>query len=89
MTLSELAVGSSAVVVSISPDAPQRRRLLDLGIVPGAVVLAERLSPLGDPTAYRVRGTLVALRRAQAGGVVVRPQDAPAAGCRDGSPGSP
>jgi Fe2+ transport system protein FeoA len=40
---------------------------LDLGFVPGTEVMAEMTSPGGDPTAYRVRGTLIALRHEQAG----------------------
>jgi DtxR family Mn-dependent transcriptional regulator len=44
----------------------QRRRLLDLGLVPGTDVTAEMVAAIGDPTAYRVRGTLVALRTEQA-----------------------
>jgi DtxR family Mn-dependent transcriptional regulator len=43
-----------------------RRRLLDLGFVPGTVVGVEFVSPVGDPTAYRVRGSVIALRRKQA-----------------------
>jgi Fe2+ transport system protein FeoA len=39
---------------------------LDLGFVPGTAVEIEMVSPGGDPTAYRVRGTVVALRREQA-----------------------
>lgn len=39
---------------------------MDLGIVPGTTVEAEYDSPSGDPTAYRIRGTLIALRREQA-----------------------
>jgi Fe2+ transport system protein FeoA len=37
-----------------------------LGILPGTAVEAELVSPGGDPTAYRVRGTLLALRAEQA-----------------------
>lgn len=44
----------------------ERRRLLDLGFVPGSAVQVEMVSPAGDPTAYRVRDTIVALRREQA-----------------------
>jgi len=43
----------------------ERRRLLDLGFVPGTTIEVEMVSPGGDPTAYRVRGTLIALRREQ------------------------
>lgn len=64
--LDELPLGRTAVVESLQTRGPQRRRLLDLGLVPGAEVTAELTSPLGEPTAYRVLGTLVVLRRAQA-----------------------
>ena len=38
---------------------------MDLGILPGTTIEAELRSPSGDPTAYRVRGALIALRREQ------------------------
>jgi DtxR family Mn-dependent transcriptional regulator len=44
----------------------ERRRMLDLGIVPGTIIEPEMNSPGGDPTAYRIRGTLIALRHEQA-----------------------
>jgi DtxR family Mn-dependent transcriptional regulator len=66
--LSRLRNGERARVVSLSPRCrgPERRRLLDLGIVPNTTIEAVMTSPSGDPTAYRVRQTLVALRREQA-----------------------
>ncbi|MDQ5979116.1 MAG: hypothetical protein QG602_2090 [Verrucomicrobiota bacterium] len=66
--LSELRTGQTAVVLGLSPACrgAARRRLLDLGFVPGTVVRVELVSPVGDPTAYRVRGSVVALRRQQA-----------------------
>jgi len=66
--LSGLELGQRAVVVGISGlcHGQPRRRLLDLGIVPGTVVTAELRSPSGDPTAYRIRGAMIALRREQA-----------------------
>jgi Fe2+ transport system protein FeoA len=60
-----------AVVLGLHAVGAERRRLMDLGILPGCEVRAERVSPLGDPTAYLVRGSLVALRRTQAEKVVV------------------
>jgi DtxR family transcriptional regulator, Mn-dependent transcriptional regulator len=67
-TLAEAAPGESVVVAGVAPacQGPQRRRLLDLGVVPGTVIVAELASPSGDPVAYRIRGALVALRRDQA-----------------------
>ena len=66
--LSTLELGETAQVTGISAlcRGLERRRLLDLGIVPGTVVGAELRSPSGDPTAFRVRGALVALRKEQA-----------------------
>jgi len=49
-----------------------RRRLLDLGLVPGTVVEAIRRSPMGDPTAYWIRGAVVALRKEDGDVIVVR-----------------
>jgi DtxR family Mn-dependent transcriptional regulator len=66
--LSALDVGERAKVVGISTRCrgPERRRMLDLGLVPGTLVQAEMRSPGGDPTAYRIRGGVIALRREQA-----------------------
>ena len=74
--LSEIPLGGSARVHGISPACrgQERRRLLDLGVVPGAVVAAELSAPSGDPVAYRVRGALIALRRSQADLVHVEAQ---------------
>lgn len=66
--LTNLQTGQTGKVIGLSPACrgAERRRLLDLGFVPGTTVAAEMTSPGGDPTAYRLRGTLVALRREQA-----------------------
>ena len=72
-----LALGQSAEVVALSPGlrGQERRRLLDLGLLPGTRVTAELRSPGGDPTAYRVRGAMIALREEQARQVRVTPDD--------------
>ncbi len=66
--LADVAPGDEVEVVSISPicRGAERRRFLDLGVLPGTVIRAEMKSPGGDPTAYRIRGALIALRRQQA-----------------------
>jgi len=74
-TLDQLHPGQSATVRALDSHGPERRRLMDLGLVPGTVVAAEMSSPLGDPVAYRVRGALVALRRAQAQQIHIEPDD--------------
>ena len=50
-----------------------RRRFLDLGLTPGTVIYPELQNFFGDPRAYRVRGTLIALRKDQAAQIWVKP----------------
>lgn len=56
-----------------------RRRLLELGLVPGTVVQVRSVAPLGDPLELRVRGCRLSIRRAEAAGitVVATAQEAP------------
>jgi Fe2+ transport system protein FeoA len=72
--LSELQLGESGQVVRVEGMEEQRRRLMDLGLIPGTIVVAEMDSPMGDPTAYRIRGALIALRKDQAGLIVIEPE---------------
>lgn len=67
-SLSSLGLGESAVITGISPNCrgQQRRRLMDLGIVPGTEITAELKSASGDPTAYRILGTTIGIRKQQA-----------------------
>jgi Fe2+ transport system protein FeoA len=63
-TLDALAVGQSATVAGLG--GPDRRRLMELGFVPGEKVENLGTAPWGDPVAYGVCGAVVALRRADA-----------------------
>jgi DtxR family Mn-dependent transcriptional regulator len=71
--LSAQPTGQRCRVARLSPRCrgAERRRLMDLGFVPGTTVEVELRGPMGDPTGYRVRETLVALRREQAEWVLV------------------
>ncbi len=66
--LSDLKPGQGGRVLRLSRACRgnERRRLLDLGLTAGTLVEAEMISPGGDPTAYRIRGAVIALRREQA-----------------------
>lgn len=73
--LSRLAHNQDAEIVALD-EACQgftRRRFLDLGLTPGTKIAPELKNSFGDPRAYRVRGTLIALRDDQAKMVWVRP----------------
>jgi DtxR family Mn-dependent transcriptional regulator len=75
LTLASIPSGETATVTSISRACrgQQRRRIMDLGIVPGTRITPELDSLTGDPRAYQVRGTLVALRKEQANQIFVQP----------------
>ena len=66
MLLSELKPGQEARIVSLSVKDADRRRMTDLGFIPGTPIRCEFDAPFKDPTAYSVRGTVIALRRDQA-----------------------
>jgi DtxR family Mn-dependent transcriptional regulator len=76
-TLDTLEPGEEGVVLGLSPacQGVQRRRLLDLGVVPGTRIVAELSSASRDPVAYRIRGALIALRRDQQRWIRVRRAD--------------
>jgi DtxR family Mn-dependent transcriptional regulator len=71
--LSDLAAGEAGVVLGIDPDCRglTRRRFMDLGLTPGSRVEVDRTAPFGEPRAYRIRDTLIALRREQADQVLL------------------
>ena len=50
-----------------------RRRVQDLGLVPGTRVTCVRRALSGDPIAYRIRGAVVALRKCDAAQIEVQP----------------
>lgn len=63
MNLLNLNEQEEAIVEDIThPDADMKRRLLDLGFYKGTPIKKVLTSPKGDPMAYRVRGTTIALR---------------------------
>lgn len=72
--LSTLSLGEEATIIGLSPYSRGaiRRRLMDLGFVKGSTVSIEMNSPMGNPTAYLVKGSIVALREDQASSVLIR-----------------
>jgi ferrous iron transport protein A len=61
--LHQFQVGDKLEIVSIKLADVMRRRLLDLGFVPGSTVEVVQKSPLGDPIAFKVYNTKIALRK--------------------------
>lgn len=77
--LTSLPQRQAGRIVSVGGGRSFRRRLLELGLVPGTVVQVRSVAPLGDPLELRVRGCRLSIRRAEAAGitVVATAQEAP------------
>lgn len=79
VALSALPPGASGRVDHIIAQPAMACRLTDLGLVPGTAVTCVLKAPAGDPKAYRIRGALIALRRADAAGIILEgPGQSPA-----------
>lgn len=69
--LNSLPIGETGIVQKLLSTGTQRRRMLDLGLVSGTAVEVLQKSPSGDPTAYFIRGAVIALRSEDAGKILV------------------
>jgi Fe2+ transport system protein FeoA len=79
LPLSALLPGQSGCVRSLACEASVRRRLLELGLLPGTHVEVVRRAPLGDPLELRLRGYRLSLRAAEAAAISVEASRAPVA----------
>jgi len=72
--LSNLKENETAIIIGISKESrgENRRRLLDLGFVKGATVSIDLINPLGEPNAYLIKGTAIALRNNQASKILIK-----------------
>jgi ferrous iron transport protein A len=69
--LSELHVGESGTIVGLDVKGAIRRRFLEMGMVTGETVRMERIAPLGDPIAFRVKGYQLSMRKSEASKILV------------------
>ena len=70
--LHELSKGASGVIYEMNNESGIKQRLNDLGFTLGTVIEKSGVSPLGDPSAYLVRGATIALRNEEASHIGVR-----------------
>ncbi len=61
-TLDKLPLNRQGKIVDLRCNGDIRRRMLDLGIIPGTSIIPVLKSPSGDPRAFEVRSTLLAIR---------------------------
>jgi Fe2+ transport system protein FeoA len=69
--LRDLTGGQRGVIARIRGEGSVRRRLLDMGLVPGTEVAVQRMAPLGDPVEIRVKGYNLSLRKEEAESIEV------------------
>lgn len=67
----DLEVGERAVIRSVDCTRAVRRRLMELGLLPGTEIGVVRRAPLGDPIELRLRGYSLSIRREEASRVTV------------------
>ena len=66
LSLARLPIGAQARVISVNGSGAIARRLMEMGVVPGAPIRVIKTAPLGDPIEIRVHGYHLALRRTEA-----------------------
>lgn len=75
-TVNDLRRGEAGTVVSISGSGAVWRRIIDMGITPGAVIKMRKAAPFGDPLQINVRGYELSLRRTEAKKITVEVREA-------------
>lgn len=69
--LRDLKPGQKGKVLKINSRGETNKRIVEMGITPGAVVEVERVAPLGDPIDIKVKGYHLSLRKEEAGGIEI------------------
>jgi Fe2+ transport system protein FeoA len=72
-SLAEIPLGKAAIVRRVAGPGAFRRRLLELGLVPGTSVRVVTIAPLGDPLRIEVRNGQWSIRRDEAAQIEVEP----------------
>lgn len=72
MNLSNLKPGEQGRILKLdSAIGPIRRRLMDMGVIPGEVVKVEKVAPMGDPIEVAIKGYKLSLRKGEARGIEI------------------
>ncbi len=66
-----LKPGETGTVREVTLTGSMRRRLQDIGLIPGTPIRCVGVSPMGDPAAYRIRGAVIALRADDCRGILL------------------
>lgn len=71
MSLSSLHEGDTGTIISVDNCGELKRRLMDLGFIEGTRVQCLYRSPAGNPVAYMIRGTVIALRKDDSARIII------------------
>ncbi|MBW1721830.1 MAG: DtxR family transcriptional regulator [Deltaproteobacteria bacterium] len=71
VTLKDLKPGQRAKVVKIKTRGDTNKRIVEMGVTPGALIEVERVAPLGDPIDIKVKGYHLSLRKEEAEGIEI------------------
>lgn len=72
-SLDTLKISKNAKIIDINCNHTIKRRLLDLGIIENSIITPVFRSPFNDPTAFLIRGTIIALRNEDTKNILVSP----------------
>ncbi|MEN6327820.1 MAG: ferrous iron transport protein A [Syntrophomonas sp.] len=70
-TLKDLSPGEKGKIKALTGSGPIRRRIMDMGLVPGAELVMERYAPLGDPVEVKNQGFHLSLRKEEADTIIL------------------
>ncbi|MCL2322402.1 MAG: ferrous iron transport protein A [Oscillospiraceae bacterium] len=71
ISLNRAPIGKTVKIKYLSSKGSIRRRLLDIGLIEGTNILSLYKGPSGDPTAYLVRGAVIAIREDDSSNIFV------------------
>lgn len=70
-SLADIPLGATATITCVDGSRAFRRRLLEMGLVPGVEVRVVTIAPFGDPLRLEIRGGQWSIRRAEAAQIAV------------------
>ena len=76
-TVNDMKIGERAVVTGLGCTGALRRRIIDMGITPGATVIMRKAAPMGDPLEINVRGYELSIRRSEAKEIAIISEGVP------------
>ena len=73
-TVNDLKIGEGGIVTALGCSGALRRRIIDMGMTPGAHIIMRKEAPMGDPIEINVRGYELSIRRADAKEIEITPE---------------